>query len=81
MLLYMFQDKLLYFPSMPPNARTAFVPAHLYNLQNVRCLQPSCRLLDTAQIRLTDPRVFHTSFLPLINTGPRGDLHYDEGQH
>lgn len=34
-LLYVFQDKLLYFPSMPPNSRTAFVSPHHFGLQNV----------------------------------------------
>ncbi len=51
MLLYVFQDKLLYFPSMPPNSRTAFVSPHHFGLQNVRYMAGLHRLLAIADLR------------------------------
>jgi pimeloyl-ACP methyl ester carboxylesterase len=34
-LLYVFQDKLLYFPTMPPYSRTFFIPPEQFGLQQV----------------------------------------------
>jgi len=66
-LLYVFQDKLLYFPTMPPYSRTFFIPPEQFGLQQV-LEEVFINTKDGHKIQVRLPPLFFFSLIPLLSS-------------